>query len=42
MKDAAGTFTGRIVDIAESGELLVAGEDGNLRRYGFREVGFGD
>jgi len=42
MKDAGGIFTGRIVDVVESGELLVADQNGNLRRYGFREVVFGE
>lgn len=40
MRDNSGIFTGRIVDVAESGELLVTAGDGTLKRYGFREVSF--
>lgn len=41
MQDAAGTFRGRIADVAETGELIVRGPDGTIRQYGFREVAFG-
>jgi BirA family transcriptional regulator, biotin operon repressor / biotin---[acetyl-CoA-carboxylase] ligase len=39
-RDQTGTFRGRIVDIAETGELMVRGADGNTRTYGFQEVEF--
>lgn len=42
MKDAMGPFTGRIADVAESGELIVTDPHGKIRKYGFREVSFGE
>jgi BirA family transcriptional regulator, biotin operon repressor / biotin---[acetyl-CoA-carboxylase] ligase len=37
-RDASGTFAGRIVDVAESGELMIKPLDGEVRNYGFKEV----
>lgn len=36
--DAHGTFEGRITDVADSGELIVADRAGRLRHYGFKEI----
>lgn len=41
LHDSTGTFRGRIVDVAETGGLLVRGPEGEIRQYGFREVSFG-
>jgi BirA family transcriptional regulator, biotin operon repressor / biotin---[acetyl-CoA-carboxylase] ligase len=38
--DQHGEFEGRIVDIAESGELVVLTSTGETRMYGFKEVEF--
>jgi BirA family biotin operon repressor/biotin-[acetyl-CoA-carboxylase] ligase len=38
--DQKGTFEGRIVDVAESGELVILTSTGETRMYGFREVEF--
>jgi len=38
--DEAGRFEGRIVDVAESGELVIVTASGETRSYGFREVEF--
>jgi BirA family transcriptional regulator, biotin operon repressor / biotin---[acetyl-CoA-carboxylase] ligase len=38
--DSSGTFEGRIIDVAESGELMVLRHDGTLRHYGFKEITF--
>jgi BirA family biotin operon repressor/biotin-[acetyl-CoA-carboxylase] ligase len=39
-KDQAGNFEGRIVDIAESGELVILTATGEIRTYSFREIEF--
>jgi BirA family biotin operon repressor/biotin-[acetyl-CoA-carboxylase] ligase len=36
--DQTGRFTGRIVDVAESGELAVKRQTGESRLYGFKEI----
>jgi BirA family transcriptional regulator, biotin operon repressor / biotin---[acetyl-CoA-carboxylase] ligase len=36
--DQEGTFEGRIVDVAESGELVILASGGETRMYGFKEV----
>lgn len=38
--DRSGTFKGRIVDVADTGELLVAVNQGEIRSYGFKDVTF--
>lgn len=38
--DSTGTFTGRIADIADSGELIVLRENGDQSYYGFKEIAF--
>jgi BirA family transcriptional regulator, biotin operon repressor / biotin---[acetyl-CoA-carboxylase] ligase len=38
--DKTGRFNGRIVDISETGELLVMKTDGECKTYGFKEVVF--
>jgi BirA family transcriptional regulator, biotin operon repressor / biotin---[acetyl-CoA-carboxylase] ligase len=38
--DQKGTFEGRIVDVAESGELVILTSAGETRMYGFKEVEF--
>lgn len=38
--DKDGLFEGRIVDVAESGELVVLTSNGETKIYGFREVEF--
>jgi BirA family transcriptional regulator, biotin operon repressor / biotin---[acetyl-CoA-carboxylase] ligase len=38
--DITGRFEGRIIDVADSGELMVMIRDGNVKKYGFREVSF--
>ncbi len=38
--DARGIFEGRIVDVAESGELVILTSGGETRMYGFKEVEF--
>jgi BirA family transcriptional regulator, biotin operon repressor / biotin---[acetyl-CoA-carboxylase] ligase len=38
--DEKGIFQGRIVDVAESGELVILTSDGETRMYGFKEVEF--
>ncbi len=38
--DQHGEFEGRIVDIAESGELVILTSTGETRMYGFKEVEF--
>jgi BirA family transcriptional regulator, biotin operon repressor / biotin---[acetyl-CoA-carboxylase] ligase len=38
--DQTGRFRGRIVDIADNGELMVIRKDGVIRTYGFKEVVF--
>jgi BirA family biotin operon repressor/biotin-[acetyl-CoA-carboxylase] ligase len=38
--DRNGVFEGRIVDIAESGELVILTSSGETRLYGFKEVEF--
>jgi len=38
--DASGPFEGRINDVADTGELIVARRNGELRNYGFREIQF--
>jgi BirA family transcriptional regulator, biotin operon repressor / biotin---[acetyl-CoA-carboxylase] ligase len=39
-EDATGTYTGRIIDIEESGEILIRSQSGEIKKYGFREVRF--
>ena len=36
--DQSGRFTGRIVDVAETGELAVKRQTGESRLYGFKEI----
>lgn len=36
--DSAGTFEGRIVDVTDTGELVVVKRTGPPRNYGFREI----
>jgi len=38
--DQTGNFEGRIVDVAESGELMILTSTGETRTYNFREVEF--
>jgi BirA family biotin operon repressor/biotin-[acetyl-CoA-carboxylase] ligase len=38
--DQKGTFEGRIVDVAESGELVILTSTGETRMYGFKELEF--
>jgi BirA family biotin operon repressor/biotin-[acetyl-CoA-carboxylase] ligase len=38
--DQKGVFEGRIVDVAESGELVILTSGGETRMYGFKEVEF--
>lgn len=38
--DASGTFEGRIVDVADSGELMVVNRKGIPKAYGFKEIQF--
>lgn len=38
--DASGTFEGRIVDVADSGELVVVNRKGIPKAYGFKEIQF--
>jgi len=38
--DQKGDFEGRIVDVAESGELMILTSAGETRMYGFKEVEF--
>jgi BirA family biotin operon repressor/biotin-[acetyl-CoA-carboxylase] ligase len=38
--DATGRFEGRIIDVADSGELMVLNRDGNVKKYGFKEISF--
>ncbi len=38
--DSTGAFRGRIVDIADSGMLIVKKENGTERQYGFKEIVF--
>ena len=38
--DQKGAFKGRIVDVAESGELVILTSSGETRMYGFKEVEF--
>jgi BirA family transcriptional regulator, biotin operon repressor / biotin---[acetyl-CoA-carboxylase] ligase len=38
--DQKGIFDGRIVDVAESGELIILTSAGETRMYGFKEVEF--
>jgi len=38
--DQTGRFTGRIVDIAESGELAVNRQNGETRLYGFKDISY--
>jgi BirA family biotin operon repressor/biotin-[acetyl-CoA-carboxylase] ligase len=38
--DSTGVFRGRIVDIADSGRLIVIKENGKERQYGFKEIAF--
>lgn len=39
-KDSTGVFRGRIVDIADSGNLIVIQENGKEKQYGFKEIVF--
>ncbi len=41
-RDQAGIFEGRIVDVAESGELVILTSGGETRTYGFKEVEFNE
>jgi len=36
--DSTRTFEGRIVDVADTGELIVVHRTGSTRQYGFREI----
>ena len=36
--DSTGKFEGRIIDVADSGELLVMRRNGEIRQYGFKEI----
>jgi BirA family transcriptional regulator, biotin operon repressor / biotin---[acetyl-CoA-carboxylase] ligase len=36
--DSSGTFTGRIADVADSGELIVLKQNGTLMQYGFKQI----
>jgi BirA family transcriptional regulator, biotin operon repressor / biotin---[acetyl-CoA-carboxylase] ligase len=38
--DQKGVFEGRIIDVAESGELLILTSGGETKMYGFKEVEF--
>lgn len=38
--DSTGAFRGRIVDIADSGNLIIVKENGKERQYGFKEIAF--
>jgi BirA family biotin operon repressor/biotin-[acetyl-CoA-carboxylase] ligase len=38
--DSAGIFTGRIADIADTGELIVLRQNGVQKLYGFKEIAF--
>ena len=38
--DASGNFSGRIADIADTGELIVLKRNGILKHYGFKEIAF--
>jgi hypothetical protein len=35
-----GKFTGRLVNVNESGKLVVEREDGNINEYSFKEIDF--
>ena len=37
-EDQSGTFEGRIVDVADTGELIVANHEGEVKQYRFKEV----
>ena len=39
-KDASGPFSGEIIDVEESGLLLIKDQQENIRKYGFKEVEF--
>jgi hypothetical protein len=34
------TFKGRIIDIEESGEIMIQSDAGAIKKYGFREIRF--
>jgi BirA family transcriptional regulator, biotin operon repressor / biotin---[acetyl-CoA-carboxylase] ligase len=38
--DASGAFEGRIVDVADSGELVVMNRKGTAKAFGFKEIKF--
>ncbi len=39
-EDATGSYKGRIIDIEETGEIMIRSERGEIKKYGFREVRF--
>jgi BirA family transcriptional regulator, biotin operon repressor / biotin---[acetyl-CoA-carboxylase] ligase len=39
-QDMKGRFTGRLVNVNESGKLVVEREDGNINEYSFKEIDF--
>jgi BirA family biotin operon repressor/biotin-[acetyl-CoA-carboxylase] ligase len=38
--DASGIFDGRIVDVTDSGELMVMHRQGTMKHYGFKDIEF--